>query len=119
MRRSFDHLGIRTTEPRAGKFWVPQSRVWVTNPWRTQRKGESRDRNTNIYWSALIHWLCGSPLRSRRARVTLLAGTLVAASAFSPARPLVLRPPDLIIYLSVALGPNSPLCDNRRRSWRL
>src|SRR5262249_8130232 len=32
MKKAFDHIGIPTTEPQAGEFWVPFSKVWVTNP---------------------------------------------------------------------------------------
>jgi hypothetical protein len=32
MYREFDHIGIITTEPHEGESWVPQTRVWVTNP---------------------------------------------------------------------------------------
>jgi hypothetical protein len=32
MKKAFDHIGIFTTQPQPGEFWVPQSEVWVTNP---------------------------------------------------------------------------------------
>jgi hypothetical protein len=32
MKKAFDHIGIPTTEPQPGEFWVPFSQVWVTNP---------------------------------------------------------------------------------------
>jgi hypothetical protein len=32
MKKAFDHIGIPTTEPQLGEFWVPFSQVWVTNP---------------------------------------------------------------------------------------
>src|SRR5206468_56504 len=32
MKRAFDHVGIWTTVPQPGEFWVEQSQVWVTNP---------------------------------------------------------------------------------------
>ena len=30
--RAFDHVGVWTTEPQPGEFWVEFSKVWVTNP---------------------------------------------------------------------------------------
>ena len=32
MKKAFDHIGLWTTEPQPGEFWVPASEVWVTNP---------------------------------------------------------------------------------------
>ena len=32
MKRAFDHVGLWTTEPQAGEFWVEFSKFWVTNP---------------------------------------------------------------------------------------
>ncbi|MCS6851474.1 MAG: hypothetical protein NZ700_09950 [Gemmataceae bacterium] len=32
MKKSFDHIGIPTTEPHPGESWVAFSEVWVTNP---------------------------------------------------------------------------------------
>jgi hypothetical protein len=32
MKKAFDHIGLWTTEPQSGEFWVPDSQVWVTNP---------------------------------------------------------------------------------------
>jgi len=32
MKMAFDHIGIPTTMPQAGEFWVEFSKVWVTNP---------------------------------------------------------------------------------------
>ncbi len=32
MKKAFDHIGLFTTEPQPGEFWVPFSQVWVTNP---------------------------------------------------------------------------------------
>ena len=30
--KQFDHIGIWTDDPQAGESWVPESKVWVTNP---------------------------------------------------------------------------------------
>jgi hypothetical protein len=30
--KQFDHVGIWTETPMPGESWVPESRVWVTNP---------------------------------------------------------------------------------------
>jgi hypothetical protein len=32
MKKVFDHVGLWTTEPQPGEFWVEFSKVWVTNP---------------------------------------------------------------------------------------
>jgi hypothetical protein len=32
MKKSFDHIGIPTTDPQPGESWVEFSQVWVTNP---------------------------------------------------------------------------------------
>jgi hypothetical protein len=32
VKKAFDHVGLWTTEPQAGEFWVEFSQVWVTNP---------------------------------------------------------------------------------------
>lgn len=32
MKKAFDHIGIWTSEPQPGEFWVEFSKVWVTNP---------------------------------------------------------------------------------------
>jgi hypothetical protein len=32
MKRAFDHIGIITTVPQPGEFWIESSQVWVTNP---------------------------------------------------------------------------------------
>jgi hypothetical protein len=32
MKKTFDHIGIWTTEPQRAEFWVETSQVWVTNP---------------------------------------------------------------------------------------
>jgi hypothetical protein len=31
-RSTFDHVGVVTTEPKAGESWVESTRCWVTNP---------------------------------------------------------------------------------------
>lgn len=40
MKKAFDHIGIITTEPQLGEFWVPSSEVWVTNPRRHPQRIE-------------------------------------------------------------------------------
>ena len=32
MKKAFDHIGLWTTEPQPGEFWVASTKVWVTNP---------------------------------------------------------------------------------------
>jgi len=32
MKKAFDHVGLWTTVPQPGEFWVEESKVWVTNP---------------------------------------------------------------------------------------
>ncbi|MCI0642418.1 MAG: hypothetical protein L0Y72_02630 [Gemmataceae bacterium] len=32
MKKAFDHVGLWTSEPQPGEFWVEFSKVWVTNP---------------------------------------------------------------------------------------
>jgi hypothetical protein len=32
LKKAFDHIGIPTSVPQAGEFWVEFSQVWVTNP---------------------------------------------------------------------------------------
>ncbi len=32
MKKAFDHVGVWTTTPQSGEFWVEFSQVWVTNP---------------------------------------------------------------------------------------
>jgi hypothetical protein len=32
MKKSFDHIGIPTSDPQPGESWVEFSQVWVTNP---------------------------------------------------------------------------------------
>ncbi len=31
-KKAFDHVGLWTTQPQPGEFWVEFSKVWVTNP---------------------------------------------------------------------------------------